>query len=504
VDLVLLHESLCRALAYPRSVASLRRAERALARFASRPELRAERERLADTGIAGTPIRYRFFWPTARWLASRWPHRLRLDWDEGEEFEPRLRAAMAILLPWIEAESVKRSEEGTRGLLDRLRGRDTDAAFVVSRIDAIPATSLLKEAIHDALDLPYVLDPGASGPSRTTARAPRGPVVLGLDRRRRVRPDLAVELRRPPRSVTLLSSRDGARYVDLAREAMVTRSRDLDAFSWGSEADVRLVDDGDGLRFAVIGVVPEKRLPLAVAYGWLTLRNGVPIGYVQSDALLGSVEIAFNTFPTFRGGEAAHVFGRVLAVSRRVFSARAFSIEPYQLGHGNAEGIESGAWWFYRKLGFAPKDPAALRLAAREEARIGRDRRYRSSPATLLRLAKAHLFWEPDPRYRADVARASRLGLGLRQRADAADRVAARLGVRSLGGWSNDERNWWERLAPVVAAFPGVDGWSSDERRALVAVIRAKAGRRETGFLARLASHAKAQAALLRLLRARS
>ncbi len=504
MDLVLSHESLCRALAYPRSRAALRRAERALARFASRPEFRNERERYAGTGIAGTPIRYRFFWPTARWLASRWPRRLRIDWDEGEEFEPRLRAAMPILLPWIEAESVKRSEEGTRALLDRLRGPDTDAAYVVSRIDAFPATSLLKEAVHDALDLPYVLDPGASGPSRTTARAPRGPVVFGLARRRRARPDLSAELRRPPRTVTLLSAREGARYVELAREAMVTRSRDLDAFSWGSEADVRLVDDGDGLRFALIGVVPEKRLPLAVAYGWLTLRNGVPIGYVQSDALLGSVEIAFNTFPTFRGGEAAHVFARVLAVSRRVFSARAFSIEPYQLGLGNDEGIDSGAWWFYRKLGFAPNDPAVRRLAAREEAKIDRDPRHRSSPATLLRLAEAHLFWEPDPRHRADVARAPRLGLELSPRDNAPEEAAHRLGVRSLRGWSSHERMWWERLAPVVAALPGVSGWSTGERSALAAAIRAKAGRRETGFLARLETHAKAQSALRRLLRAGS
>ena len=41
---------------------------------------------------------------------------------------------------------------------------------------------------------------------------------------------------------------------------MVTRSRDLDAFSYGDPRDVRLVDCVGGLAFACIGVIPERRL----------------------------------------------------------------------------------------------------------------------------------------------------------------------------------------------------------------------------------------------------
>ena len=32
--------------------------------------------------------------------------------------------------------------------------------------------------------------------------------------------------------------------------------------------------------------------------------------------------------------------------------------------------IESGAWWFYAKLGFAPRDAATLELARAERSRI--------------------------------------------------------------------------------------------------------------------------------------
>jgi hypothetical protein len=66
-----------------------------------------------------------------------------------------------------------------------------------------------------------------------------------------------------------------------------------------------------------------------------------------------------QTFQSFRGGEAAFVFG-THACGDRVASARNRSLlEPYHSGHRNEEGIESGAWWFYYKLGFAHVTPGA-------------------------------------------------------------------------------------------------------------------------------------------------
>ena len=45
---------------------------------------------------------------------------------------------------------------------------------------------------------------------------------------------------------------------------------------------------GDGLELAAIGMVPKRRLLLEAVYGFLTLKNGVPIGYVLNSALFGS------------------------------------------------------------------------------------------------------------------------------------------------------------------------------------------------------------------------
>jgi len=255
-----LHEAACILLAYPKDASELAEARRRLAGFHRRPDVKRQKDALADTGIAGTPLHYRFFWPMARWLANRYPRLLTIDWTEGE-FVERLSAVLPLLVPAAEAEALRRAALPAREAIDRLRApRETDAAFLVRRIETLPGGDAVREATHDALDVAYRLLGSADGPSRTHALFDGAPFALRSGSPRRDRPDLATELLVPPRSVRALATRDGARLVDLARCAMVTRSRDLDAFAHGDPRDVRMVDDGDGLAFALIGVVPERRL----------------------------------------------------------------------------------------------------------------------------------------------------------------------------------------------------------------------------------------------------
>ena len=155
----------------------------------------------------------------------------------------------------------------------------------------------------------------------------------------RSRPDLRAELAQPPRAVRRLPLRDAQTLVDLARAAMVIRARSLEAFSFADARDAWWVDDGDGLAYAFFGVLPERRHALAAIYGGLMLRNGVPIGYLQSDHVGRSAALSFNTFDSFRGIEAGFTFARWLAALRRLFGTSSFSIEPYQLGWHNDEAV---------------------------------------------------------------------------------------------------------------------------------------------------------------------
>jgi hypothetical protein len=275
---------------------------------------------------------------------------------------------------------------------------------------------------------------------------------------------------------------------------MVARSRDLDAFAYGNADDCWLVDDGDGLAFAINGMVRERRAPVAAIYGGLTLASGIPVGYLQADLVGRSAALSFNTFETFRGGEAAWNLARLLAALRHVFGVDAFSIEPYQLGQGNDEGIASGAWWFYFKLGFRPRAPAARALAAAELARIERRAAHRSSPRTLRRLAAHHLFLDLDRRRRTPLPplaaiglRAARL-LAARTQEAIEGEAAAALGLRSPGALRPDERAALTAFAPLVL-MAGAARWPRQQRLALLALVRAKAAASEVEYARLLAAH---------------
>src|SRR5262249_55217692 len=155
----------------------------------------------------------------------------------------------------------------------------------------LPMDASLRETLYDHLDPDLILAPGPTTPSRTSAKLKGARIHWQRRELSRERPSSAAWSRLRPRRVRELSPREGQRLIDVARAAMVTRSRDLDAFSNGDPRDVRLVDFGDGLEFACIGVTPERRLLLESVYGYLTLKNGVPIGYVLTASLFGSAEL---------------------------------------------------------------------------------------------------------------------------------------------------------------------------------------------------------------------
>jgi hypothetical protein len=495
-----LHEVLCFLRAYPDDARVRAAADRMLARFDRRADLRAHRGALAHHGIVGTVTGYPFFWPTARWLAVRWPKRLRLDRTDAAA-----GASIARALPLLSAQpaaaALRELTLDGYAAVDRLRPRgETDAAFIVGRIAAMAGDDFTREAFYDAINPSCDLAPGPDTPAR--GREIFGPAAVALRHPplRRQRPDLRAEMFRPPRSVRRLSGADGARLVDLARGAMVARSRDLDAFAYGNADDSWLVDDGDGLAFALNGVIRGRRAPVAAIYGGLTLAGGIPVGYLQADLVGRTAALSFNTFETFRGGEAAWNLGRLLAVLRHVFGADAFSIEPYQLGHGNDEGIDSGAWWFYFKLGFRPRAPAARALAAAELTRIERRPAHRSSPRTLRALAAHHLFLDLDRRRRTPLPPLAAIGLRAarmlaardtdagRARAAIEREAAAAIGLRSAGTLQAEERAAFGALAPLVL-LAGAGRWPKPQRQALLALIRAKAAVSEVDYARRLAAH---------------
>ena len=290
----------------------------------------------------------------------------------------------------------------------------------------MPGNGFTREALFRHRGCQLRARAGPDTPSRTAAHFARRRWCFGASHRRARAPICVPRWREHRSPCAACRCATAQAIVDLARAAMVTRARSLEAFSFADARDAWFVDDGDGLAFAFIGVIPQRRHAVASYYGGLTLRNGVPIGYMQADIVGRSAALSFNTFDTFRGGEAAFTFARWLAALRHVFGATSFSIEPYQLGQDNDEALESGAWWFYAKLGFAPRDAATRRLARDERARVQRSPRHRTPPRHAAPAGRAAPVLRPRPGAAAAAARRWRAGPARRRRAVGAGRLQPR------------------------------------------------------------------------------
>ncbi len=477
--LLRLHELLCFLEAYPADRRMHAGVQRMLRAFRDRPDLQPYRAALAGSGIAGTDTPYRFYWPTARWISERWPGALAIDRDDPEQMQATLDALPRLLDP-LRADWLRRQKSPTVRVLDRLRPKGVrDADFLIGLVASLPCDEMEREAFFDRLDPPFVLRAGRDTPERTTARFNRLPLHFAAQTPTPGRSDIRREAERPPRRVIPLRGTDARDLVTLARVSMITRERDLAVFQYANARDAFLVDDGQGLAFGLVGALPERRALLPATYGGMTLQNGVPIGYVQLDVLGRHAELSFNTFPGFRGAQASRVFARLIAATHHVFGCDGFSIEPYQLGLGNDEGIESGAWWFYQRHGFRPRARAAVALAARELARQRRRPGYRSSARTLRALSRFHLYFALDA---ARPARLPRIAPWLK----AANRD------RSTAAAGNLQEPW----AALVLALTHGRSWNAQERRDLLRLAAAKSGPNEREFQRAVLRHRRFRALL--------
>jgi len=502
--LVRYHELLCWWRAYPDDAGLLQEVVARLDSFDRRPDLRRFRAELIGSGIAGTDITFPFFYFTAGWLARRWPESISVDWSAEIDLA-RFERLLPLLLPATESLTADQLSFSVRDWLKELKGpKETDAAFLVRRFQTLPGDNFSREIAYDDMGFWLRLAAGPTTPNRSRAVDPAAPVVFRTGPLDTARPDPAREAGRPPASIRPVPPHEAVDLIDLARTAMVTRDRDLDVFENADPDDVHRIDCGDGLQFIAIGQVPERRMLLESVYGLITIRNGVPIGYVLISSLFGTTEIAYNIFETFRGGEAGRLFGRVIAVARALFGSDSFSIEPYQLGYGNAEGLKSGAWWFYYKVGFRPVEPGVRQLAESEAARVRADPHHRTDLRTLRKLASERMFLHLR-RPRADILGRiplDTIGLSLSRRLAArggADREGAirnmaiesarRLEFRGLSRLNAAETVAWHRWAPILDSITGVEGWTPVQKRNAVAVIRAKGGRHEYQFVRLFDAH---------------
>ncbi|MBI4875339.1 MAG: hypothetical protein HY822_11965 [Acidobacteria bacterium] len=480
--LIAFHETLLFLRAYPHSPRVVELTERLLGGFARRVEALADSEREAleepeVSGIAGTSLSAIFTYPVARWLAQAHPGEIEIDWERHER-EARLGSALPRFVPLLAEDSLVEAHPPYTEWLEAAGG---NLAWLIRQLERSSLPYERKAEVYDSMELPLRWRLGSGPSTRTKTRLP-APEIYCHTAPLLKRSDISLdaEVTAPPLPLTGLSRAEGETLLALTRDTSAVRYRELLGFTHGDPAAVWRAPSERGVEIYLWGVPPARRLPLRAYHAGMMFKNGVPVGYVEGLSFIERMEVGFNLYYTFREGETAWLYARLLRLLRQVAGVTCFSIDPYQIGHENEEAIDSGAFWFYRKLGFRPVEPEIARLMETEERKVKSRPGYRTPPHILRRLAAGSMIYESPGVPRGDW-----------------DRFA----VRNLGLAVNRRRRRvrGEGLALVVSLIPGLARWPAADKTALDGILRAKTGRDEAVYLRRMQRHARLREALLAL-----
>jgi len=531
-SLILFHEALLFLRAFPQGPSVVRVTERILNTFHKKVE--ALRKGGADmddfdtfevSGIAGTQMEDTLSFDVANWLVNnrRMRNKVEVAW---ENYEPgrELGTTGPRFIPMLEDDAYVEADTPWRRWLEAAAGKKRVPAWLISRFEQLPLSAPQKAELHESLRVPLRWNLENSVISRTRNWKPVRSVFHHAEPLiSRSQVSLAAELARRPPQLTKLSRKQGEQVMDMIREVMLVRYRELYGTTLGDAASVVRAEVGRGVEIYLWNLPPDRRLPLRAYVAGLTLKNGVPINYIEAIGLCEWMEVGFNTFYTFRGGEAGWIYAQVLRCLCHRMGTTCVSVYPYQLGHENEEAIESGAFWFYRKLGFRPGRADLQKLAEREEQKIAADKNYRTPARTLRLLASDHVFYELPGSEVGAWDRFSTRNIGLRvnrrmarnfggdavlmreHARRALERVLSvkieslRSGGISTSSWTPLEKAAFENFALVLAHVQGLRAWTREEKEDLVRIIRAKGKRDEMLYLHLTQRHGRLRKALLTL-----
>jgi hypothetical protein len=519
-SLIRFHDLLLFFRAFPPGPSVLRLSEKLLKAF--EPKVKAVLAAGGDAddfapeevvGIAGTVVEATFSYPMVCWLVQRHAKSISIQWDDYER-ETQRAVIWPRFFPLMEEDSLTEANVPYLDWLKAARGRHDELPWLVRQFQRLPLSEKEKAALYDSLEIMVRWDMSRSRASRTLSRKPvrdfcfhREPLI----QRRQV--SLANEFAKPRLPIKVLSAREAEKALDMVKETTGVRYRELYGTANADPAWVVQANPGRGVEIYFWGLPPEKRLPLRAYLAGFTVKNGMPINYVECISLFDWTEIGFNTFPAYRDGETAWIYAQTLRLLRQLHGANAVSIYRYQIGDGNEEAIASGAFWFYRKMGFRSMDSVLEKVAQAEEKKVQANAKYRTSAATLRRLSKANVVYELSEAERGAWDRFSMRHIGLAvQKKMAKDfdgdaEAMRRHAVGWLGRQLKMSPSWLSRaaqpafadFAPVLSLMPDLPRWTAEEKGALGEIVAAKAGRTELRYLRLLQKHPRLRAAILKL-----
>lgn len=500
-QLVKYHDCLLYLLAYPDNehIHTLARSE--LDRLVTMVSAFANARKLAlsGTGLPFTTTICNYSFELSKWLSDEFGESISIDSSGADRTV--MRETLRLFFPeseyWQTTQNTLSLESRIR-LLWHKSNKSKQLAMLLKQIADTENTSLMQEYLFANLKL-FVRWQLHIENSRSYLRALNAPVYYHNDLIRQISTTDVIE--KPLSNPRLLSNEERLQLCYTAKCSLALLYRETDPITYVNPGEVVYFELERGISIALYGMNAERRFSIEAYIGYMAFKNGLPMAYGGGWMLGSRCKIGVNIYEPYRGGESAYVFSQIIRIYRQYYGMKRFVVKPYQFGKGNAEGIKSGAYWFYYKLGFRSVEKEIADIAKCEWDRITRNRGYRTPEKVLKQLTDCNLELvcknDAMPIYDAGcismaiTAMINERHNGNRKKAIVHSMRYVRTSLSINGKKNNLQMLHFKQLALWFALIRNLDKWSLKDKNNLKELIELKSINNERKYILKLKAHIK-------------
>ncbi len=387
------HQMLIFHLAYPSSANTLKIVQQEIQRITEMANGIKSLQALANSGLPNTAICCSFSSSLSDWLCHEYGKAVFI---EGSTASPEtIQNIFQAILPGIEYENSTQENLSLIARIQKIAGfknAHEQLKWLMQLFRQANLPALVKEEMYRQLSI-YIQWDIASLPITIDALRYKGQsTYYHKDFIRNINSHKIVNTKlKPNRNI---SNKQKTALLDFMKLSLAKMCRETDPITYGDINQLKLFEMGRGVQIALVGMQMERRLTLESYIGFMAFKNGIPVSYGGGWIWGHRCKIGVNIFPAFRKGESAWLFSQILRLYHQYYTIQHFVVKPYQFGKGNPEGLQSGAFWFYYKLGFRPESNIIAQNATFEYQKIQSDKNYRSSIKTLQSFTLSTMEWK--------------------------------------------------------------------------------------------------------------
>ena len=336
---------------------------------------------LYNSGVTKSSVCAAFSFEIVKWLRQKHPLDIRLV--SLEAADEQIRSILTVVMQKVETEKMQETKAAWKAWIENSlkEGEDLLDGFI-----NIFENSTLRPEVKDELWNTIGINTEIDFSSHCSLS---GKLVQPYFHRSIIR-KLSNQVEFKPKKVKLTTA-EAEQIIDSSRMILIRQLREIDPISFTYPDGVVYYHLQRGYSIALVNMIPQRQVPNDCYLGYTVFKNGLPVAYAGSWIMFDSSRIGLNVYPYYRGGEAQYIFQLVLQVHTKVFGLKRFTVDAYQRGKENYDGIQSGAFWVYYKAGFRPIEKIQKELAAAEEIKIKTTPGYRSPITVLKKLADSRM-----------------------------------------------------------------------------------------------------------------